>query len=266
MEHVILESNMKPDMQAHREFLKANVWEQWPRLERDQALGLPPPPVQKPYAPDSRRVALTPPGELSLEIGNAPLRDLIDRRRSHRRYEDLPLSKEELSFLLWATQGVREISEYCDGRITMRTVPSAGSRHPFETYLYLRRTEGIDPGLYRYLALEHELVAQDSPADFEPRLVEACHEQEFVAEAAAVFFWTAIPYRTEWRYSIISPKVIALDAGHVCQNLYLAAEAIGAGTCAIGAYNQRQTDALIGVDGEEEFTVYLAPVGRIAAV
>jgi SagB-type dehydrogenase family enzyme len=67
----------------------------------------------------------------------------------------------------------------------------------------------------------------------------------------------------EWRYGLAAHKVIALDAGHVCQNLYLACEAIGAGTCAIGAYDQDALDALLEVDGRDEFAVYLAPVGKI---
>lgn len=58
-------------------------------------------------------------------------------------------------------------------------------------------------------------------------------------------------------------KVIALDAGHVCQNLYLACEAIDAGTCAIAAYDQEELDELLGLDGEEEFSIYLAPVGKV---
>jgi nitroreductase len=62
---------------------------------------------------------------------------------------------------------------------------------------------------------------------------------------------------------VFSHKVIALDAGHVCQNLYLACEAIDAGTCGIGAYHQHKMDALLGVDGEDEFTIYLAPVGKV---
>jgi nitroreductase len=61
----------------------------------------------------------------------------------------------------------------------------------------------------------------------------------------------------------MTPKLVNLDAGHVCGNLYLAAEAIGAGTCAIAAYNQRQMDALLKVDGEDEFAIYVAPVGKI---
>lgn len=64
------------------------------------------------------------------------------------------------------------------------------------------------------------------------------------------------------RNGLASHKVIALDAGHVCQNLYLACEAVGAGACAIAAYDQDAMDELLGVDGRDEFTVYLAPVGK----
>jgi SagB-type dehydrogenase family enzyme len=83
-----------------------------------------------------------------------------------------------------------------------------------------------------------------------------------VKDSAVTFIWTVIPYRTEWRYSILSPKIIAQDSGHVCQNLYLACEAIGAGTCAIGAYDQDKMDRAIRVDGKEEFAIYVAPVGK----
>ena len=67
----------------------------------------------------------------------------------------------------------------------------------------------------------------------------------------------------EWRHGLAAHKVIALDAGHACQNVYLACEALGAGTCAIAAYDQHRIDELLRLDGEEEFTTYLAPVGRI---
>ena len=67
----------------------------------------------------------------------------------------------------------------------------------------------------------------------------------------------------QWRYGLAAHKVIALDAGHVCQNLYLACEAVGAGTCAVAAYHQQLMDQLVRVDGEEECVVYLAPAGRV---
>jgi SagB-type dehydrogenase family enzyme len=94
-------------------------------------------------------------------------------------------------------------------------------------------------------------------------VADACLGQRFAGQGAVTFLWTAIPHRTEWRYGPASYKVIAVDAGHVGQNVYLACTAIGAGTCAIGAYDQQACDELLGVDGQAEFTVYVAPVGKL---
>lgn len=168
---------------------------------------------------------------------------------------------EELSFLLWVTQGVRSVDS--NKVWTRRTVPSAGSRHPFETYLVVNRVEGLEPGVYRYLPIEHKLLLVSNNKPVLDQVSEACGGQTFVGESAVVFVWATIPYRTEWRYSAIAYRAILVDVGHVCQNLYLACEAIGAGTCAILAYEQKAMDELIGVDGENEFTVYLAPVGKV---
>ncbi|MCP6717514.1 hypothetical protein NL524_29985, partial [Klebsiella pneumoniae] len=67
----------------------------------------------------------------------------------------MPLTPEELAFLLWATQGVRaRLNEAA----VLRTVPSAGCRHPFETYLAILSVTGIEPAVYRYLPLDHALV------------------------------------------------------------------------------------------------------------
>ena len=94
------------------------------------------------------------------------------------------------------------------------------------------------------------------------RIVQAALGQPYPGEAAVTFIWTAVPYRMEWRYGIVAHKVIAVDAGHVCQNLYLACEAIDAGACAMAAYDQEGMDELLRVDGQDEFTIYLASVGR----
>ena len=241
--------------EASRTFLRADLWEDWERLETDQRKHIARPPFQKPYLEDAALVDLIAPGELS--VGKMPLAEAINRRRSRRKYTEEELSLEELSFLLWATQGVHAV-----GGSVSRTVPSAGARHPFETYLLVNRVSGLQPGLYRYLSLEHKLCLLRADEEVAGKIHEACFRQ-FVKESAVTFVWTAIPYRTEWRYSIISPKLIALDAGHICQNLYLASEAVEAGTCAIGAYNQKALDAALDVDGKEEFAVYVAPVGKI---
>ena len=135
--------------------------------------------------------------------------------------------------------------------------------------MQVRRVEGVHAGLYRYAPLEHQLIElwrDDSRGPEEqPTLGEICYGQTFVDTAAVSFVWTAIPYRTEWRYPIDSFKDILLSCGHICQNLYLACEAIGAGTCAIVSYDQKMLDIYLSVDGDEEVPLYVAPVGKIDA-
>ena len=167
---------------------------------------------------------------------------------------------DELSFLLWATQGIRD---QASETTAFRTVPSAGCRHALETYLCILNVAGLEPGVYRYLPVEHQLLVVSQEKQLSQRVTAAALQQSFLGKAATVFAWSTIPYRMEWRYGLASAKVIALDAGHVCQNLYLACAAIGAGTCAVAAYHQEMMDQLLGIDGESEFTLYLAPVGKI---
>ncbi len=269
-------------MKSHRTFLKADLWKEWGTLERDQKSGKPAPPPQKPYSEGVTLIDLVAPEDLT--SGSMSVKEAIERRRSHRTFTGAPLTLEELSFLLWATQGVSSVSEQGEGQVirTLRTVPSGGARHPFETYLLVNRVEGCEPGLYRYLPLEHKLYRmataselaervndtpgtsnQDKTLNFQGAFIQKALAKQFAMMSAVVFIWTVIPYRTEWRYGLLSPKLIAQDSGHLCQNLYLASEAIGAGTCAVASYVQDTIDALLGVDGEDEFTIYVAPVGKI---
>ncbi len=225
-----------------------------------QSEGVDPPPPQKPVPLNQKILKL--PNQEAWSVTPCDLQTAIANRKSHRRFVTDPLTLGELSFLLWATQGVRAVAHEA---AVLRTVPSAGCRHPFETYLAVLKVEGLDIGIYRYLPLDHSIIFEKEIDNLSAHLTAAARGQSFAGQAAVTFIWTAIPSRTEWRYAEASYKVIALDAGHVCQNLYLACEAIGAGTCAIAAYNQALADGLLGVDGDEEFAIYLAPVGKIIA-
>lgn len=244
-----------------RSFLKAHDWDEWAKAETDQRAGVPVPPPQKPHPEEIQLIDLVAPDDLTL--GQMTVMQAIKQRRSHRSFSQEPLTLEELSFLVWATQGIGQVTRH-EGRVvrTLRTSPSGGARHPFETYLLVTSVEGLAPGLYRYLPMDHKLYLVRSGED----LIEEAHKAtrgQFLRRSALSFIWTAIPYRTEWRYVGLSAKIIAQDSGHLCQNLYLACESIGAGTCAIGAYDQDKMDAFLGVDGEDEFAVYVAPVGKV---
>lgn len=250
---------MNETVERYRYFLKDSV-----RLTIDfsrtaQHRGVPPPPIEKPYPEDGRRIDLVP-MDGQQRIPSMDLASAIQGRRSHRRFRADPLTLEELSFLLWATQGIRDVR---GAGTAFRVVPSAGCRHALETYLCVLNVTGLDVGLYRYLPIEHQLLLIRADRRLPERVASAALNQSFVGASAVTFVWTAIPYRMEWRYDIAAHKVIALDAGHVCQNLYLASAAIGAGCCAVAAYNQERMDELLGVDGDGEFTLYLAPVGKI---
>jgi SagB-type dehydrogenase family enzyme len=225
----------------------------------DQAGGVAHPPLEKPYEPSSKIFKLPKPDNQA--VRKTDIHACLKNRRSRRNFSDQPLTLVELSLLLWATQGIDRVGpNQCS---TFRPAPSAGARHPFETYVLANHVAGLTGGIYRYLPLTHELLTTAEMSDDIPqRLSAATFGQEFVARGAAVFFWSCIPYRGEWRYQQESHKNMLLDAGHVCQNLYLAAEAIEFGACAIAAYDQNAVDSLLGLDGDDEFVVYLAPVGK----
>jgi SagB-type dehydrogenase family enzyme len=244
----------------YRDFLKDVIRKRVDFSRTAQSLGREQPPWQKPCRPGEKKIALDPAGEWS--IPEISLKKAIASRKSRRKFANGALSIEELSFLLWATQGLRPAH---GARHNFRTVPSAGCRHSLETYILAFRVTGLGKAIYRYLPLDHALVEEARRPGLEGIVAEATFGQRFCSTAAATFVWTTIPARMEWRYAEASYKVIALDAGHVCQNLYLASEAIGAGACAVAAYDQEAMDRLLGVDGIGEFTLYLAPVGKKAA-
>jgi len=245
--------------EKYRYFLKDSIRQEVDFSQTGQKRGAPPPPIVKPPPQGAKRVKLPGPDELG-SLGEISLAEAIGNRQSRRNFKENSLSLDELSWLLWATQGIKRV---VGEGTAFRTVPSAGCRHTFETYLCVFNIIGLVGGIYRFLPVEHELVEVSHPDQLEQLLAVATLGQHFAARSAVTFAWTTIPERMEWRYGEVAHKVIAVDAGHVCQNLYLACEAIGCGTCAIGAYHQEAMDALVGVDGEDEFTIYIAPVGKV---
>ena len=246
-------------IEQNRNLLKDSVRKTVDFSETDQSMGLPPPPIEKEYSPDAERIDLIPQAKFQA-LPKADLLFAIANRQSRRQFSETSLMLKELSFLLWATQGVRE--QLGAGHVR-RTVPSAGNRHALETFLCILNVEGLDKGLYRYLPLEHQLVVEYRDENAAEKIGPATFQQNWMSSAAVVFVWSTIPYRMEWRYSLAAHKVILLDAGHVCQNLYLACEAISAGTCAVAAYDQELMDQLLQIDGKDEFAVYLAAVGKV---
>ena len=247
-------------LEASRFFLKDLIRQQVDFSQTAQSRRLPAPPGQKPCPAEVVRIDL-PDGREALDrLGRIPLGEAIFQRKSIRNYSTASLSLEELSFLLFAAQGVRQV---LGASVALRTVPSAGARHAFETYVVVNRVDSLSAGIYRYLPFDGQLARLGLDPGIGLQAAAACLGQKFIGAAAVSIFWTVIPERTEWRYGIAAHKVIAIDVGHVGQNLYLAGQAIDAGICTVAAYDQTACDRLLGVDGVDEFTIYIAAVGKL---
>lgn len=189
----------------------------------------------------------------------ADLWEILAKRRSLRQYQDRYLTQEELAALVWATQGVTLASR----TYLLRTAPSAGALYPVETYLAVQRVEEMEPGIWHLNLPDFSLELLESRDTRQP-LVQACLGQRFLGEAAVDFIWTGILNRAMWKYRERAIRYIFLDAGHICQNLMLAATALGLGCCPVGAFFDEEVESLVDVDGVEEVALYLASVGPLA--
>ena len=222
----------------------------------DRQKGVKPPPFELPFDEDN---LIELPNPKNLEFKNFNLTDFIENRRTVRNYSKNPLSLDELSFLLWATQGLTK--KLSDER-SLRTVPSAGARHAFETLLLVNNVENLNNGLYRYVVSKHKLL----PLNFEKQdienLIAAFRNINLVINAAVTFLWVCAPERMCWAFGARGYRYILLDAGHVCQNLYLAAEAIDCGCCAIGAFDDEEMNLVLKLADKNFFLPYAATIGK----
>jgi SagB-type dehydrogenase family enzyme len=245
----------------HRDFLKAD-FSILDKIETDRQKGLPAIPFQKDYNKNADIIKL--PEVTRSVIKKSDIYDCLEDRRSVRLYSEESMSLEELSYLLWATQGIQKVMG--NQVSTLRRVPSGGASHPFETYLIINRVSTLKKGVYLYLPLEHCLIFINELEQIEGKIDAATPKQpfvqNFVSKSAVIFAWSCIPYRAEYKFDLTAHKKILIDVGHVCQNLYLACESIDLGTCAIGIYDQKLMDTMLGLDGEDEFVIYLAAIGK----
>ena len=184
--------------------------------------------------------------------------EAIESRMSARDYSPVPMKLSDLSLLLWCTQGIKRV---IPGIVALRNVPSAGARNALETYLLINHVEGLVSGLYKYVALSHQLLKLCESESLKNEFSLACDDQDQVRTSNVTFIWTAVPDRMTWSYAERGYRYLLIDVGHVCQNLYLTAEKLNLGVCAIGHFDDDRLNSLLGIDGDRQFSVYLATVG-----
>ncbi|HPB30209.1 MAG TPA: SagB/ThcOx family dehydrogenase [Candidatus Sumerlaeota bacterium] len=203
--------------------------------------------------PEAPRIALPAP-----IISEGPcLSRILQKRHSIRRYSERPLSLDEISHLLWAMGGINRVERGYE----FRTAPSAGALYPIETYIVANRIDGLEPGVYHYSVKDHTLELLKK-GDFGTETARAALDQGMCAEAPVVFIWTAIFARSRWKYAQRAYRYVYLDAGHMAQNLALAATSLDLGTCQIAALFDEEVNTIVGADGQQESTVYMSVAGR----
>lgn len=252
------EKMIQAKIQAGRNFMKYHIDDEFGDFISDQTKKLPQPPLVK-KSLHSEIIAL-PRNFEECDI-KEDFTTILIQRKSSRIFTQQSISLLQLSYLLWATQGVKSVRG--KAYATLRTVPSGGARHGFETYLIIQKCEGCQPGLYHYSPMEHQLELVEEKDDLDSSISNSLMKQSWASKASVVFYWSFVPYRCEWRYGIYAHRVALIDAGHIGQNCYLACTALGLGTCAIAALDEPFCNQLFQLDGKEEFMIYAAPVGTI---
>jgi SagB-type dehydrogenase family enzyme len=165
---------------------------------------------------------------------------------------------EEFSQILFAAQGITARR----GEYALRSAPSAGGTYPIEVYAFANRIEGLAPGIYHYLPETHSIeVVKAGPHG--KSLAGVCLGQSMPEEAALSVVLTAVPERTTSRYGERGERYVHMEAGHVSQNICLECASLGLGVVPIGAFDDGQLDRLIGIDGENEVSLYVNSIGRI---
>jgi len=192
-----------------------------------------------------------------VRAGGPPVWDVVQARRSVRRFGETAMPLADLGQLLWATQGTTRLFR----GFSFRAAPSAGALYPLETYLAVHAVDGLEAGLYHYAPAGHALESL-RPGDVREPVARAALDQEFTAGANVVFIWTAVFGRSTWKYRERGYRYVYLDAGHIGHAAALAAVGLGYGSCQIAALYDDEVNALVGADGKEESVVYMTAIGR----
>lgn len=207
-------------------------------------------PLYKEY-PGARKTKLPEPAPSDETLVNA-----IERRRSVRSFTDQGMDFSTLSRLLSTADGIT----HSRSGFQMRSAPSGGALYPIDIYVIASNVESLANGLYHFQVSDSslELVAE---GEYEEEVHLASNEQSAVGSSPVTFVLTARFERSTVKYSDRGYRYTYMEAGCICQNIYLQAAALGLGTVAVGAFNDDALNELLGIDGTREAALMIMPVG-----
>jgi len=224
----------------------------------DLVLRVPEPPHELPVRKGQTVIKL--PNPKRFKVPDIPVRKAIEDWEPVGFFSRSEMDLKQLSYLLWCTQGFKKtVAETVD----IRNVPSSGSRNPLETYFVASDVEGLETGLYRYLPKSHSIVAERIDSGLTLEMSTASLNFKVVTRAAITFIWVAVPYRTVWAMGNRGYRCVLIEAGHICQNLILAAAGLGFEVAPIDLFHDELIATLADLDPETQWPVYLAAVGTV---
>jgi len=195
--------------------------------------------------------------------GSVSVEEALANRRSHRHFLSRELSAEQLSQILWAVYGItKPMPDRPLLRGGLRTTPSAGALYPLEIYVAVGNVTGVEAGVYQYHSREHKII-KTIDKDIREELSAAALGQAMIRDAPITVVYCAVFHRMTQKYGERGrERYVCIDLGHSAQNMYLQAEALRMGTCAIGAFKDGKVSELLQLPTEEE-PLYLMPAGYV---
>lgn len=178
--------------------------------------------------------------------------EVLKKRSSKRDFANNPLTRQEISSLLYFCCGER-----LEDNIGRRFYPSAGAMYPIEVYLLLRKSE-IGQGLYHYYVRSNTL---ERIGEINSRML-AFTNQEWIKKAQCIVILTAVFNRNTKKYGDRGYRHVMMEAGGLIQNFYLVSSALNLACCASGGYIDDKINKALGIDGVKEAVVAVLAIGK----
>jgi len=165
------------------------------------------------------------------------------------------LRLRDVALLLGHAYGVRATAAG-----SRRPVASAGALYPLELYFHTTAVDELASGLYHFNAAGGHLRHLRA-ADLSDEIGEALDQSTLAYDASVIFFITAAFERSTFKYGERGYRFTLLEAGHVAQNMNLAANGLGLGCLSVGGFYDREIDAVLRLDGVTQSTLYMVAIG-----
>jgi len=184
--------------------------------------------------------------------GQKSFEEILCTRRSRRSFKEGAITLKELSQILWSAQGITSQ----DGK---RTAPSAGALYPLEIYVVAGEVENLEPGVYHYQAKNHRLVKLSSKDERKELNSAAGGGRKNIENAPLSLVIAAIYERTTKKYGQRGIGYVHIEAGAVCQNIYLEVENLNLSTVVVGAFDDAEAKKTLKVEAEP---ILVMPIGK----